>query len=207
MEVQKFPRQGDYDALYIHPIDATASPVLAVGAGADLSLSLLLRRGVSEGATAVGLPVLGWGAGHADSGARTSAAAPLVPPNQHVDLLVEPTAPGVVRVTYTAALQDFRPNDWQVILEQGLSLAYRYDAAAAMALLRAWASFAGIPAATIQALAAALADTAHPAVLDRQVRTLFRTLHAAARSYDQQVDGTADQQAPEAASVAGAEAL
>jgi hypothetical protein len=209
MNVHKFPRQGDYDALYIHPVDATASPVLALPACGDLALMLPMRQGASEGANSFALPLLGWGPGRLDVGARTSVAAPLVPPNQHIDLTVEPLTVGVVRVTYAAAMQNFRADEWQVVLEQGLAIGYRYDAngPGAMNWLRAVASLAAIPAATMQALATALADTAHPAVLDLQLRTLFRTLHSAARLYDQQVDAANVQQAPEASDVAGAETL
>jgi hypothetical protein len=209
ISVHKFPRQGDYDALYIHPVDATANPVLALPVCGDLGLVLSMRQGASEGSTTFGLPLLGWGPGRLDSGARTSVGAPLVPPNQHVDLNVEKPADGAVRVTYTATVQEFRANDWQVVLEQGFGIGYRYDAngSGAMPWLQAVASFAGIPAARLQALAAALADTAHPAALDLQMRSLFRTLHTGARLYDQQIDGTNVQQVPEAHDATGVEAL
>jgi hypothetical protein len=95
-----------------------------------------------------------------------------------------------------------------VFLEQGLGVGYRFDARrpGAMTWLRAAAQWAGLPAATLQALATAAADVAHPAALDLQVRAVFRALHARARVYDAAVDGTTVQQAPEAGSVAGAEA-
>lgn len=209
ISVHKYPRQGDYDALYIHPIDTTANPALALPVCGDLGLVLPMRQGASEGATTFGLPLLGWGPGRLDSGARTSVGAPLVPPNQHVDLTIENPAQGVVRVVYTATAQEFRANDWQVFLEQGLALGYRYDAngPGAMQWLRAVASLAGIPTATLQALTAALADAVHPAALDLQMRALFRALHTGARFYAQQVEGTNVQQVPEAKDAAGVEAL
>jgi len=209
MDVHKFPRQGDYDALYIHPVDAAASPAVALPICGDLGLVLPMRQGASEAVTTLGPAQLGWDAGRLDGGARTSVGAPLVPPNQHVDLVVEKPAAGSVKVTYTATAQAFRPDDWQVFLEQGLALGYRYDIRRASALtwVRAAAALAALPAATLQALNAALADVAHPAALDLQTRAVFRALHAAARLYDAAVDGTAVQQAPEAGDIAGAEAL
>ena len=207
--VHKFPREGDYDALHIHPVDTTGSPVLPLAVSGDLGLVLPMRQGASEGASTFGLPLLGWGPGRLDSGARSSAGAPLVPPNQHVDITVDKVSDGMVRVTYGSIAQDFRANDWQVFLEQGLAIGYRYDVStpAAMSWLRAAASLAGVPVATMQALASALADTAQPAALDLQVRSVFRVLHAGARPYDQQADGTSVQQVPEAGDAAGAEAL
>lgn len=207
--VHKYPRQGDYDALFIHPVDATASPALAIPICGDLGLALVVRQGASEGANTLGLPLLGWGPGQIDSGAHTSVGAPLAPPNQHVDLTIETPAQGVVRVTYATIAQEFRDNDWQVFCEQGLALGYRYNVRnpAGLQWLRSVAAMMGVPAATIQALNAALADTAHPAALDIQVRALFRELHARARFYDQQVDGSVAQQAPEAKDAPGVETL
>jgi hypothetical protein len=207
--VHKFPRQGDYDALYIHPVDAAAAPVLQIPMSGDLGLVLNMRQGASESAVATNLPLLGWGPGRLDSGAHTSVGAPLVPPNQHVDVTIETPAQGVVRVTYGAIAQEFRANDFQVFLEQGLGLGYRYDVRnpGGLQWLRMVAAMAGVPAATMQALTAALADAAHPAKLDLLVRALFRTLHASARLYDPQVDGANVQQAPESANAPGAEAL
>ena len=209
MNVHKFPRQGNYDALYIHPVDTTANPVLSLPVSGDLGLVLVMRQGATEGATTLNFPLLGWGPGRLDGGARTSVGAPLVPPNQHVDLTVENPAAGVVRLTYAAAAQSFDPNDWQVFMEQGLGLGYRYDAKGPSALywLQTVGAFAGVPTATFTALVSASADTAHPETLDLQTRSIFRTLHAGARLYDQQVDGTNVQQAPEASSIAGAESL
>lgn len=209
LNVHKFGRQGDYDALYIHPIDTTANPVLELPVSGDLGLVLLMRQGASESTNTFGLPRLGWGPGRLDAGAHTSVGAPLVPPNQHVDLTVEKLADGVVKTIYAATADDFGANEWQVFLEQGLALGYRYDArgGGAMQWLRDVASLAGVPAATLQALATALADVAHPAALDLQVRSLFRALHAGARFYDQAVDGIKVQQAPETGDIPGAEVL
>jgi len=111
-----------------------------------------------------------------------------------------------VRVTYTTTAEEFRPDEWQVFQEQGLALGYRFDVKSdAMSWLRRVAGYAGIPAATITALATAFADSAHPAVFDLQLRKLLQTLLAAARIYDSALDGTNVQQAPEAGDVAGAE--
>ena len=207
--VHKFPRQGDFDALHIHPADSSANPAVAVPGCGDLGLTLAMRQGASEGATIPGVPVLGWGPGQLDSGARSSAGAPLVPPNQHVDLTIEAPAQGVVRVSYAATAQEFRGNAWQAFCEQGMGLGYRYDVTNPRVLqwLRAQAALLGIPAATLQSLNTALADTAHPAALDIAVRTLVRALNARARFYDQQLDATAVQQVPEATDAPGAVTL
>src|SRR5205807_273176 len=82
------------------------------------------------------------------------------------------------------------PDEWQVFLEQGLGLGYRFDVdSVSMSWLRRVAAYTGIPAATMTALAAAFADAAHPAALDLQLRKLWLTLHARARVHDAGLDG------------------
>jgi hypothetical protein len=209
LNVRKLPRQGTYDVLYIHPVDATAAPVLGFPAGGDLGLRLSFRRGLGNGIISYDdSMLLGWGTGRLDQGANTSLGAPLIPPNQHVDVSVEKVGDGLVRLTYTAAAQPMGADEWQVFLEQGLALGYRYyiDQLGLNLLVR-FATLAGTPAATLQSLKTAFADTAHPARLDVQVRSLLRALHTSARFYDQQLDGTNVQQVPEAGAAPGVEAL
>ena len=204
--VHKFPRQGDYDALFIQPV-AASTPAPSLPVAGDLGLSLYVRQGISEGANAFGLPLLGWGPGNLDSGADTSVGSPLVPPNQHVDITVEKPAAGDVRVTYTTRAEEFRPDQWQVCFDHGLALGYRYDLSepGAREWVRRTVALLGLPATTMQGLETALADTAHPEALDLQMRALWRTIHAQARLYDQQLDATNVQQAPESGDVSGAE--
>jgi hypothetical protein len=101
-----------------------------------------------------------------------------------------------------------RADEWQVFLEQGLTLGYRYFIDKLGLKLLLWqATLAGMAPATLQALQAAFADAAHPAALDLQVRALLRALHASGRRYDAALDGSDVQQAPEAGAAPGAEAL
>jgi hypothetical protein len=149
---------------------------------------------------------LGWGTGRLDQGSNTTHGAPLVPPNQHVDLIVNPVAAGQVTITYTVSAQNPSPNEWQVFLNQGLLLGYSYGIRfAQMAWLATMADLSGVPKATVLPLWGAMADPLHPETADLVVRALFRsTLHPGARNYDNTRDGSTAQQAPEASSVAGA---
>jgi hypothetical protein len=201
MEVRKFPRQGTYDAVVIHPVDTSATPVAAFPAVGDLVLTLQLRHGLSGG-EGFGT-VLGWGTGRFDQGSGSTLGAPLVPPNQHVDITVNPVAPGQVTLTYVATAQTFRPNEWQVFIEQGLSLGYSYGIGNPVNLtwLASVATLAGVAPITLAPLWIASADPLHPAILDLGVRALFRTLHPGARMYDMTRDGSNLQQAPEATSI------
>jgi hypothetical protein len=208
MELTKLPRQGSYDAIIIHPIDASATPIAGFPACGELALILPMRYGLSGGNEFGN--VLGWGTGRLDQGSNSTLGAPLVPPNQHVDLTVDPIAPGQVTVTYAVTTQSVSLNEWQVFLSQGLSLSYSYGIGVLQMPWLAWvAALAGVPSARIDPLWAAARDQSHPAAFDLLVRALFRgTLHPGARMYDMTRDGSNVQQAPEAGSVPpGVEAL
>jgi len=208
MEVAKVPKQGIYDAIIIHPVDTSAAPVAAFPACGDLGLTLPMRYGLSGGSRFGN--VLGWGTGRLDQGSRSTHGGPLVPPNQHVDLTVNPTSAGQVSVTYAVTTQAVPPNEWQVFLSQGLLLGYSYGIdITQMSWLASAAALAGVPPAPVFRLWAAAADTFHPAALDVLVRAFFHsTLHPGARMYDMTRDGSTLQQAPEAGSVpAAVEAL
>jgi hypothetical protein len=204
MDVTKLPKQGSYDAIIIHPVDTSATPVVAFPAWGDLGLVLPLRYGLSGG-DGFG-NALGWGTGRLDQGSYTTHGAPLVPPNQHVDLIVNPVAAGQVTVTYSVSAQNPAPNEWHVFLAQGLLLGYSYGIGTSqMAWLATMAALSGVPQATLAPIWAAVANPMHPETSDLLVRALFRsTLHPAARNYDNARDGSTVQQAPEASAVAAA---
>lgn len=208
LAIDKVPRQGMYDTLYVHPIDGTASPGADFPGAGDLCLRLPLRRGLGAGSQAFdGGPFRGWGTGRLDQGANTLRGAPLIPPNQHVELTIAPVSASVMRISYAASAQGMRPGEWQVFLEQGLTIGYHYNVSfLGLPWLVRHATLAGTPTATIDALRAAY--TAGPvSALDLQARVLMRALHAWAKTYDATLDHSTEQQAPEASAVPGAEAL
>lgn len=136
--IHKVPRQGAYDALCIHPDrgnDTSGQPFVCAPVCADLGLHLFWRRGVSmSGGHAPLQLVRGWGAGRLGQGAETVMGAPVVPPNQHVDIEVTPGADrSTVTVKYAVTAREIAPNRWHVFLEQGLAYAFQYAVDTAVA--------------------------------------------------------------------------
>jgi GH25 family lysozyme M1 (1,4-beta-N-acetylmuramidase) len=192
---KKETRQGDYDTLSIHPShgsDSGSRPVVAAPFSADLGILLTVRRGLSTlRARRIAGPFVGWGAGRGDQGARSVKGAPMVPPNQHVDLTLHRINDGQIQVDYAAQIRKPGPGDWQVILEQGVLCAFRYilDEGLTMddvALLNK--TTGAVNDATLDALRAAYADKAHPAVLDSRLRAFYQALFGKLRFYDSTVD-------------------
>ena len=112
-----------------------------------------------------------------------------------------------MRVSYAAIAQGMRPGEWQVFLDQGLTIGYRYLVTfIGMPWLLRQATFAGTSGATLAALRTAY-TSGPPEALDLQARVLMRALHAWAKTYDATLDGSTAQQAPDTTAVPGAEAL
>jgi glycosyl hydrolase family 25 len=191
----KQPRQGDYDAIAIQPVrgdDASNRPIVAAPMCGDLGVQLQLRHGLSSiHAQRVQGPFLGWGAGRADQGYRSVRGAPLVPPNQHVDISLRRVNDGRIDLVYTAECRDPRSGEWQVILEQGLSCGIRYvlDAGLTFDDLAFVARATGaVDEATLEALRQAQSDTAHPSVFDTRIRAVYQALFPSYRFYDPTIE-------------------
>jgi hypothetical protein len=192
---QKEPRQGAYDAMVIHPDrgnDPNGHPIIAAPMCGELGVQLQLRHGLSAvHAPRVVGPFVGWGIGRGDQGARTLKGAPLIPPNQHVDVTVQRVNPGSVDLGYAATCRSPQTGEWQVILEQGLSVGFKYvlDQGIGIEDIAFVAKATGAADdATIAALRQAYADKAHPAVLDSKLRALYQALFPNFRFYDSTID-------------------
>lgn len=206
--LKKEPRQGDYDSLYIHPDrgkDAAGNPIVAAPVCADLGILLFLRRGLSAiRAPRVAGPFLGWGnAGREDQGARSVRGAPFIPPNQHVDLTLHRINDGQIQIDYAATIAQPGAGEWQVILEQGLVYCFKYVVDEGLTIddvIFLGKITGAVDAAALDALRAAKADTAHPAVLDASLRAFYQALYPKLRFYDTAVDtdvAAGVQQAPD----------
>jgi hypothetical protein len=110
-------------------------PRVAAPFCADVCFHLHVRWGLGAiGAALTPHAFYGW----SDSGAHTTPGAPLVPPNQHISLGVEPMSKppansvgpnddmGVTRVSYHATINEPKLDHRQIILEQGMGIAYAY---------------------------------------------------------------------------------
>jgi hypothetical protein len=195
VKAQKEPRQGAYDAIIIHPDrgnDAKGRPIVAAPSCGELGVQLRLRHGLSAvHAPRVVGPFVGWGVGRGDQGARSVKGAPLIPPNQHVDVTVQRVNAGTVNLAYSASCHQPKAGDWQVVLEQGLSCGFKYvlDQGLGIEDLVFLARATGTAdEATITALRQAHADPAKLAVLDTRLRALYQALFPNYRFYDSAVD-------------------
>jgi hypothetical protein len=207
--VHKLQRQGAYDALCIHPdfgTDDNGQQIIAAPICADFGLHLHWRRGTSwAGGPAPRNIFRGWGAGRLGQGAQSVLGAPVVPPNQHVDVEVTPAAnQSTVTVKYSVTATEIVTGRWNVFLEQGLAFAFQYAIEGAVPWQIPSLSFgqqAWLAAAVgagklddVRQQLKALDGQANP--LDAAVRTLWRTIIARLRFFDAALDGSSEQQVP-----------
>ncbi len=136
MTVQKQPRQGGFDNLHAAadhgfadnppPGDKNATITPAPFCG-DMCNHLHWRWGTTGISVATDKEAfLGWGpSGKGGDGANRVLGAPLVPPNQHIDVTLTPASD---RAECRYQVQAVLPgeNQWQVFLEQGLGFAFAY---------------------------------------------------------------------------------
>jgi hypothetical protein len=195
MTVAKIARQGAFDSIHVHPKmgshgthEVTPAPFCA-----DLCIHLHVRWGVvalggqiPNAPGTINRPLyLGWGmTGRLDQGAYSSLGAPLVPPNQHLEIAVNHLDTNS-EVTYIATAHDPDQVAYQVFLEQGTGVLFSYD---------------GLDLAQVAQLAGAVRvfnprtindhrddlraqRASDPAACDRAVRNLFHEIYDRIRWY------------------------
>jgi hypothetical protein len=146
----KYPRQGAYDSIHVTPpmgLDDNGQAIIAAPFCGDMCVHMHFRWGadgvdnrlVSETARP---RYLGWTTGRLAQ-AQVLLGTPLIPPNQHIDVTVERPADDEVKVTYAAKIATPAPGAWQVLLEQGLGMAFSYQGIEAVALAGAAATTLG----------------------------------------------------------------
>jgi hypothetical protein len=131
LTVRKVPRQGAYDNVHVAALmgdDEQGRPITSAPFCADKCLHVHWRWGLipTEGA-ATPFPFHGWGTGRLDSGAHTVRGAPLIPPNQHLDIRVHKEAAGLAGIDYKVTAWRPGRGEAQVLLEQGISFAFAYS--------------------------------------------------------------------------------
>ena len=128
-KIEKRPRQGGFDNVHIHPnmgIDDSGRQIVPAPFCGDLCLHVHWRWGLVALRGAIDRELFtGWGSGRMDRGAHTTDGAPLIPPNQHLEVNLEKqTAQTVMQYEVRADNPDF--NAFQVFLEQGVGIAFDY---------------------------------------------------------------------------------
>jgi hypothetical protein len=187
MLVLKTPRQGAYDSIHVNAAmnpDSQNRPTIAAPFCADKCIHLHWRWGVVATSAATDkYAFLGWGNGRLDQGAGTWLGAPLVPPNQHVDLVCNvPPDRTSCDVQYRVTAYEPGDGEYQVILEQGAGVAFNYQGLG-------WVKVAGLAAGLNLVPPSPRANA-------EDVRMLFPKIYEAIRWYSADPDACTDHQVP-----------
>lgn len=196
MTVRKMARQGAYDSVHVHPAMGSMGGHEIVPAPfcAELCVHLHVRWGIvalsgqiANNPANVNRPLyLGWGiTGKLDRGAHTTLGGPLVPPNQHVEILVNHlNTDSEVTYNVTAHNPDYRA--WQVFLEQGTGVLFSYDGLDVkdVALLAGGVRVFNPREINDQRRALESLRNTDRIAADRKVRQLFHQIYERLRWYD-----------------------
>jgi hypothetical protein len=170
--VEKRPRQGGFDNVHIHPnmgIDDNGQQIVPAPFCGDLCLHVHWRWGLVALQGAIDRQLFtGWGSGRMDRGAHTTDGAPLIPPNQHLEVNLEKQT-GQTVMQYEVRADDPDFNAFQVFLEQGVGIAFDYG---------------GLDGSLLTQLSAALHEVA-PADLVTDSNNLVAMKKSNPRGYDE----------------------
>jgi hypothetical protein len=182
MYIEKYPRQGAYDNLHIVADmgkDALSRMIAAAPFCADKCLHLHWRWGTVASNSA--LPwkryaFKGWDEESTNAAAHSVEGAPLIPPNQHLEIAVQRLDDARIQVQYDVKVYNPNLNEVQVILEQGLGMAFSYG---------------GLPRALALAIGVAL-GVDPPASFDAiQLRLMFQQIYQKIRWFEPNDDHVA----------------
>lgn len=196
MTVRKMGRQGAYDSVHVHPAMGShgAHEVVPAPFCADLCIHLHVRWGVvalsgqiPNTPGVINRPLyLGWGpTGRLEQGAHTGLGAPLVPPNQHVEIAVNHLTTDS-EVTYVARAHDPDEGAFQVFLEQGTGVLFSYDGLDLAQLANLGGGVQAFDPRDIKSKRDALRAlrSSDPVACDRAIRVLFHAIYDRIRWYD-----------------------
>jgi hypothetical protein len=141
IEVTKMPRQGAYDNVHthgdmgMHKSPNTSKKIMMAPFCLESCVHMHWRWGV-EGTYVAGMAMNGVSPsdfkGWSKSGAKSVLGAPMIPPNQELSVKLEDTASGTSIspsndkvISYKIKIDSPKQNCQQVIMENGLSIAYR----------------------------------------------------------------------------------
>jgi hypothetical protein len=194
MTIAKVPRQGAYDNVHLYAdmgTDDKGRTIVPAPFCADLCMHLHWRWGIVAADAARRLyAFLGWGNGKGELGGHALRGAPLVPPNQHVEIAATNLNDQEAQVRYEGIAYKPGSNEKQVLLEQGIGLAFNY---------------AGLSFKEVGQLGAVLGVKTLPTAVadDDEVRMTFHMIYPTIRWYDETTDNATVQQIPGTASDAG----
>jgi hypothetical protein len=217
MRIQKVGRQGQYDNIHIHatmpPMRGMNMQLVPAPFCGDMCMHLHWRWG-NDSVSSIAAPYafLGWGGAPGQESAHSSLGAPLIPPNQHLRVVATPAADQTtLTLTYDVTALSPAIKAWQVFMEQGMAIAYRYaigglgdfcsplNAITFPELLLALGVLEQDVFATNGAekeRQCLLAMRTNPAQLDAAIRRRFHDIYARLRYYDKARDGFDSEQIP-----------
>jgi hypothetical protein len=180
---RRYARQGVWDNIHVTaPMGTDAKGRLIVSAPvcADKCFHLHWRWGV-DGVKAptifVQEPELyyGW-AEKGGTRSHAEAGAPLIPPNQHLEVKLERVSDAELKILYATKARSPVPGHWQVSLEQGTAFAFNYM---------------GLPGLFFRGLVLAVLGRVEPAADAATRRKVFMEIYARLRWFDPDEDGAA----------------
>jgi hypothetical protein len=217
MTILKKGRQGQYDNIHVHaalPLMNGKELVAAPFCG-DMCFHLHWRWGL-DAVSSIAAPYafLGWGpTGEGIFGAHSTLGAPLIPPNQHLRVVGDPASDNsTLTITYDVTALGPAINAWQVFLEQGMGIAFRYAIAgltefcsplntdsfpallAALGVLQQ--GLTGNAVADERKRLLDLKSSSKLVELDAAIRLRFHDIYSRIRYYDKANDGFEDEQIP-----------
>jgi hypothetical protein len=215
MTVRKVARQGAYDNLHIVASMGQDSKERALAPApvcADMCLHLHWRWG-TMGTNVARYPehFIGWGNGRVDQGARTTRGAPLIPPNQHLEITAEKIpmdGADTVKLQYAVRANQPEEKQEQVFLEQGAFFGFSYAGLDVSDMVNL---MLGTGALTVNLLtpdpltggyrakghAQFLSDKRNEDRFDMSVRQLFKRFYERIRWFDREVDASEVTQVPD----------
>jgi hypothetical protein len=215
MTIQKEGRQGQYDNIHIHaampPMQGMSGELVPAPFCADMCMHLHWRWG-KDAVSSMAAPYafLGWGqSGRGTEGAHTSLGAPLIPPNQHLRVVGDPSSDQTsFRLTYDVTALTPGISEWQVFMEQGMAIAFRYaigdltefcsalNSVTFGYLLAALRVLDQGPHAPEEETKSLLGLKSDPVKLDAAIRRRFHDIYSKIRFYDMKLDGFSSEQIP-----------
>ena len=198
MRIDRRSRQGAYDNIHVAadhgavdpPVQDPNATLTSAPFCADMCNHLHWRWGsVGIAVASQSYAFLGWGVGKVGQGANRVLGTPLIPPNQHLDVTVDPTASDRTTITYAVTARRPGEKQWQVVLEMGIGFAFSYHGNIKRGDLFKLATALGVPVTSSVFTVVDLIRDKLPQA-DADLRDVFHGIYSAIKFFDPGDDNT-----------------